>query len=72
MTYEEQFTEGFVQYAPLNYNLEKDLRSEIPWCRPWEGNHDLCEYFDPKKSPFEMGKLFASGYFDYIEMTFNE
>jgi hypothetical protein len=69
-SYQEQFLAGFLSTAPRNYDYAKDLASPVPWCRPWEGQGDLDEYFNPIYSPFMMGKLYASHYFDFIEMSF--
>lgn len=71
-TYQEQFLEGFLTTAPSNYDYEKDLRNPVPWCRPWEGEVEIEDYFNPIYSPYKMGMLYASHYFDYIELSFNK
>lgn len=56
---EQEFTKGFSDNVPFEYNLNKDVQSTCPWCAPWTWAAK-CEYIDLScSSIYQMGAQWA-------------
>ena len=66
----EAFFEGFRDGVPDNYSFTADVSKDTPWCEPWLSDCD--DWFDPNKTPYEMGVAYANSIYDALEEEFQK